>query len=131
MSTDSKFTHGDLVIVLSHSPGEATMSWHGSSDARNPAEFLEPIFRHVVAVSRGRRRTVTVDLTKLEYMNSSTVSPIINLLKTLNAEGIKSRVVFSDAEWQQVHMRCMRTITRVLANVEVEGSPRLPGQASG
>ena len=67
---------------------------------------------------------VTVDFRTLDYMNASTVSPILSLLKTLDKKGIETLVLFSNADWQVTHLRCLRTVTRVLTHITVEGRAR-------
>ena len=120
MAAETRFEHADLTILLTETAREATMSWRGTSDARDPKAFLEPVFSRVIDKVKGR--DLTIDFTGLEFMNSSTVSPIIALLKQLNENGIKSHVVFNNEDWQVVHMRCLRTIATVLRNVEVRGT---------
>ena len=121
MAAKTTFEHADLTILLTETVRGATMSWRGTSDARDPSAFLEPVFGRVIDLVGGR--DLTIDFTGLEFMNSSTVSPIIALLKKLNEKGIRSRVVFGSDDWQRVHMRCLRTITRVLQNVQICSTP--------
>ncbi|MBN2196935.1 MAG: anti-sigma factor antagonist [Polyangiaceae bacterium] len=119
MTEPSRFENADLAIVLSETDDEVTVSLLGSSDARDPEEFLQPVFQRVMRHIEGR--SLIIDLTSLEFMNSSTVSPIIALVKTLDSRKVETRVRFGVEEWQQVHLRCMRTITRMLGHVQVEG----------
>lgn len=116
-----KFEHGGLEIVLSRSGNVGTMAWRGSSDSRSPGEFLESVFRR--AIEHAPRCELVIDFTALEFMNSSTVSPIIAFLKDANLKRIQCRVVFSDAEWQRPHMRCLRAITSVLPHISVDCCP--------
>ena len=127
MLAEKRYERGELVILFTQTEREAKMIWRGASDARDPNAFLEPVFNKVMADLD--ERSLTIDFTDLEFMNSSTVSPIISLLKTLDARGIKSRVVFGAEDWQQVHLRCLRTITRVLKHVQVSGSTPPPSRA--
>lgn len=121
MIAETRFENAELAIVLSETDSDVTLHWHGSSDSRDPGEFLEPVFQKTTRRLKGR--PLTLDFSHLEFMNSSTVSPIISLLKTLNGKQMRVRVVFGREEWQQVHVRCMRTITRTLQHVEVLGPP--------
>jgi hypothetical protein len=116
--TNIKFKQGELVIAFERLGDQATMVWRGISDSRNPDEFLEPVFRHVLSKAQGCQ--LEIDFTGLEFMNSSTVSPIISLLRKLDAAKISTSVVFSDVDWQQTHMRCLRTIARVMPSVIVD-----------
>jgi len=114
------YEFGTLRVLTRRANDRGTVTWLGSSDARNPSEFLNPLAETIVEEMRGA--TVTVDFRKLEFMNSSTVSPIINLIRKLEANSIDARVIFVDGNWQRPHLRCMKTITRAFKHVKVNGS---------
>jgi hypothetical protein len=65
---------------------------------------------------------VTVDFTKLEYMNSATVSPLINFVKALDGTCKRIMVLFSETDWQRTHLQCMRAIATTLRNTMVDSS---------
>jgi hypothetical protein len=119
------FEQDKLRIVVTKSGSTAHVEWFGMSDARNPAAFLAPVLNNLVETLKGQ--DVTVDFTKIEYMNSSTVSSIISLVKGLNGTAEKVVVLFADNDWQRIHLRCMRTITRSLKRVEVRGDGNTGG----
>jgi hypothetical protein len=66
---------------------------------------------------------VTVDFSKLEYMNSATVSPLINFVKTLDGICTRILVLFSETDWQRTHLQCMRAIATTLRHVAVQSTP--------
>ena len=112
------FEQDELSISVQRSRGAAVVVWRGVSDARNPGEFLKPMAERLVPQLKGTK--VTVDFRLLEYMNSATVAPLIQFVKSLDANGSAVTVVFSDIDWQRVHMNCMKSIARTLGNVRVE-----------
>jgi hypothetical protein len=120
-SDDMKFEQGGLIIALNRTESIAKMTWRGTSDSRDPSEFLDPVFRRVL--EEVSNRELVIDFSCLEFMNSSTVSPIIALLKNANSRGITCSVQFSDIDWQRTHMRCLQTIARVLPHVRVDSLP--------
>ena len=77
-----QFEQDGLVINASRTNGKGTVAWRGVSDSRTPGVFLRPVLRELSEKMKGAE--VTVDFTKLEYMNSATVSPLINFVKTLD-----------------------------------------------
>jgi hypothetical protein len=113
----SRYEQDGLLILLTKMGKKALVTWQGASDARDPSAFLGPVFERLLVEVKGC--DVTIDFSALEYMNSSTVSPIVTLLKALNAQGIHAQVLFSNVDWQQTHRRCMLAITRVLPHVKV------------
>jgi hypothetical protein len=119
--TDLEFEHGGLRIEVFRSEKKATILWSGVSDSRNPGALLNGVLLRMVDELEGCK--VTVDFRRLQYMNSSTVPPIINLIKRLNARAISCLVLYADSDWQRTQLRCMQTIARTLPHVQVEGRP--------
>jgi hypothetical protein len=116
---DTTFKQDGLCIRVVRSGDNGQMLWSGHSDSRMPHVFLDPIVRRVVEVMVGA--TLTIDFRGLEYMNSSTVSSILNLLKALDRAKVETVAIFANSDWQATHLRCMRTVTRALRNITVEG----------
>ena len=110
-----------LIFSVARSGRTATIGLRGVSDARFPGHFLNPLIEEWV--DKLKDSEVTVDLRQLEYMNSATVMPIINMVKRLDANGMPVRVVFLDIDWQRIHGNCMSAIARTLKNVRVERQP--------
>lgn len=112
------FEHEGLVIDCDDSGESATIRWKGISDTRDPAAQLTPFFAGLVLHLRGR--PVLVDFRELEYMNSAVVSPLIHLVKNLDAAGARTTLLFDTAvPWQKANAHCMRAIGRTLSNVQV------------
>jgi anti-anti-sigma regulatory factor len=126
-NTDLNFEQGGLRIEVFRSEGKATIQWSGESDARNPGALLNGVLLRIVDALDGCK--VTVDFRRLQYMNSSTVPPIINLVKRLNARGISCLVLYADGDWQRTQLRCMQTIARTLPHVQVESRGLALGQS--
>jgi hypothetical protein len=115
-----QFEQDGLVINASRVNGNGTVSWVGVSDSRTPGTFLRPVLSELSEKMKGAE--VTVDFSKLEYMNSATVSPLINFVKSLDGGCTRIRVLFSDVDWQRTHLQCMRAIASTLRNVSVDST---------
>ena len=116
-----QFEQDGLIISASRANGKGTVAWCGVSDSRTPGIFLRPVLREVSEKMKGAE--VTVDFTKLEYMNSATVSPLINFVKTLDGICTRILVLFAETDWQRTHLQCMRAIATTLRHVAVESTP--------
>jgi hypothetical protein len=116
-----QFTQDGLVISASRSNARGTVAWAGISDSQTPAMFLRPVLKDVLDKMKGA--DVTLDFTKLEYMNSATVSPLIQFVKALDGACAHTRVLFSQADWQRTHLQCMRAIATTLKRVTVDSAP--------
>ena len=115
-----QFEQDGLVISASRVNGKGTVAWCGVSDSRTPGLFLRPVLRDLLEKMKGAE--VTVDFTKLEYMNSATVSPLINFVKALDGTCKRIMVLFSETDWQRTHLQCMRAIATTLRNVLVDSA---------
>jgi hypothetical protein len=114
-----EYEQDGLCVQVARSEGQLSVSLLGVSDSRSPSVFLNPVIEQVVRDARGV--PVTIDFTGLEYMNSATVTPLINLVKALDDAQCSVLLVFSGADWQRTHLQCMHAISRTLSNVRVEG----------
>lgn len=112
------YRNENLTLVVTASGGTATVSWRGVSDSRFPAQFLGPIIDELG--NDLQRLDVVIDLRELKYMNSSSVLPLIALIKRLDGNGKSVRVRFQNVDWQRTHHNCMSAMARTLKNVHIE-----------
>jgi hypothetical protein len=114
-------TFGNLEIEVS-SPieGFAVVQWRGESDAMEPGKALSPYLKEVAQSLRGKN--VEVRFGDLRYMNSSTVTPLMQFLKELaEAAGAVTVLYRQDLQWQVTSFRAMRVAARKWNNVRVVG----------
>lgn len=96
------------------------MEWLGRSESRNPADHLNPYLDNFIDKIQGKN--LLIDYTNLEFMNSSTVPPIIKLIKSCSTSGIKVTVHFSkNVEWQSASFKPLQTVCMSLNNISIEG----------
>jgi hypothetical protein len=115
------FEQDGLVINASRTNARGTVSWSGVSDAQTPGVFLRPVLKDILDKMKGAE--VTVEFTRLQYMNSATVSPMIQFVKALDGSCTRVLVLFADSDWQRTHLQCMRAIATTLKRVTVESAP--------
>lgn len=97
-----------------------TMSWLGKSESREPSAVLNPYLAKTIDAISGKG--MVVDFTKLEYMNSSTVPPIIQLIKNLNSKSIATKIYYDkESKWQAASFKALETISKALSSIEVIG----------
>lgn len=107
-----------LSIQVSSSPAGFTMAWRGISDTREPDLVLVPFMQQLARKMRGK--SVIVDFTAFEYMNSATVAPIVQFIKLLDAGETSTVLVYNtNVSWQRVSYVCMKAVARTLTHVEV------------
>src|SRR5579871_4910179 len=116
-----QFEQDGLIINASRANGKGTVAWSGVSDSRTPGNFLRPVLKDISDKLKGAE--VTVDFSKLEYMHSATVSPLINFVKALDGSCARTMVLFAENDWQRTHLQCMRAIATTLRNTQVTSTP--------
>jgi hypothetical protein len=113
------YEENDLAITISRTSTTATITWHGSSNSRDPSQFIDSVA--VKLIDSFKDKSVTLDISKLKYMNSATVVPLLSWIKRLDASVVATRVLYDEeVDWQRVNFRCMKTIARTLTHVRVE-----------
>jgi anti-anti-sigma regulatory factor len=115
---EQTYQHEGLTLVVRRLGTKATVLWQGVSDSRHPAQFLNPVIDELG--DSLQNTDVTIDLRHLQYMNSSTVQPLIAMIRRLDANGRPVRVVFLDVDWQRTHRNCMSAMARTFKNVQIE-----------
>jgi len=74
------FTDKTLTIDLTESNDRIDLVWQGKSNDRDPARFLMPILQSALQRGGNGKKLIVIDFSALEYMNSSTFSPLVRML---------------------------------------------------
>lgn len=122
MKTQSEvFSKDGLVISITKTEALVTLTWEGISDAREPDLVLGPLMRRLAAELKGR--PVTMDFHRFEYMNSATVSLIVQLIKLLDGQGVLITLIYdTQVSWQRINYQCMKAIARSLNHLQVKAA---------
>jgi hypothetical protein len=111
-------TFGALKILVKNDENKTMISFVGRSDDRNPAKFLNPFFDELVNELDGE---LDVEFRELEFMNSSTVPPLLHFIKNLDKKGIQSCFYYSkDSRWQTASFKALKTISEALKSIRIE-----------
>jgi anti-anti-sigma regulatory factor len=114
------FSKDGLTIQISKIDGGVTMAWEGISDAREPERVLGTLLRRLATELKGQN--ATMDFRRFEYMNSATVSLIIQFIKLLDEQGTPLTLIYdTEVGWQRINCQCMRAIARTLNHLQVKG----------
>ena len=117
---DLDLKEGNLEIKVDETGGKNLMKWIGKSDERDPSSLLNPYFNNILDNLAGKE--LEIKFAELEYMNSSTVPPIIQLIKNLNTKSIKTRITYDkNSKWQAASFKALETIVRTMDNIDVSG----------
>lgn len=102
---EERFSTGALTIDAEFAgPGSAlTLKWRGKSTDRMASKLLAPFLG--AAIDRARTLGVPLELhvEGLDYLNSSTVTAIIQLIKDARGKSVRLAVVFDPRlRWQRL-----------------------------
>ena len=108
-----------LEIVISKVGNKTSVAWIGQSDEVNPGLILNPYLDSLVEKLKGGG--VIVAFEKLDYMNSSTVIPIIRFITSLNDSGIKTTVTYDKkSKWQASSFKMLESLSLMLTHISIE-----------
>lgn len=112
---------GSLHIeLLRESPEQLRMVWRGRSEDRDPADYLNPFLISSIEVLSDE--LLVCDFRELEYINSSTIPPILRMIKKLHIDGKSARIVYdSNSSWQTASFTAFRIITDTMNLIEISG----------
>ncbi len=111
-------------LTLEVRPGERATEivWIGKSTAREPGTFITPILNEVLKESEGERRAIVMDFRQLEYMNSSTITPIIRMLNEAKRGTATISVLYqAKARWQELSFSALTIFQTDDKRIEIRG----------
>lgn len=109
----------DLTIESLRQSDQLVVRWLGRSEDKDPARTLQPLLDQVCDQFRNAR-AVELDFRSLEYMNSSTVRPILNLVRRASSDAGSVRVRYDASKsWQRLSFLAIGAALHSLTNVQV------------
>ena len=102
---DDRFSNGVLTIDAEFvGPGSPlTLTWRGKSTDRAASKLLGPFL--IASIDRARTLGVPVEMhfEKLDYLNSSTVTAIIQIAQDARRKSVRLAIVFDPSlRWQRL-----------------------------
>lgn len=117
-----RWEEGALVLELVRSGGELRLGWRGKSADREPGRFLVPVLSDAIEQARGEGATLVLDFRELEYMNSSTFTPVVKAIGDARKAGIPVVLEYSlERKWQALSFSALRTFETLDGRVQVQG----------
>jgi hypothetical protein len=98
------------------------VSWIGKSTAREPGTFLSPILTDVLKQSKAANAAISMDFRQLEYMNSSTITPVIRMLNEAKRGDTRVAILYQDKlRWQELSFSALRIFQTDDKRIEIRG----------
>jgi hypothetical protein len=119
MSEIKSYQENLLKIEVKFDESEILIKWLGESKDREPTKFLTPIFDSIY--TRNQTKPLVMDFTHFEYMNSSTVTPIVKQLERAKKENRKVTIQYKKGlKWQELSFAALK-VFNIPGLIEVIG----------
>jgi len=111
-----------LQIEVIENKNSITMVWTGKSTNRKPSEFISPILADTIKKSNATKKRIMLDFRKLDYMNSSTITPIIKILERAKRGAIQITLLYNRSlKWQDLSFSALEIFQTKDSKVEIKG----------
>ena len=118
----SKWAEGPLSIELVNEGARLCLGFVGKSSDREPGRFIMPVLQDAIERARAANAALVLDFCGLEYMNSSTFTPVVKSLGVARAAGISVVLQYSLArKWQALSFSALRTFETLDGRIQVQG----------
>jgi hypothetical protein len=117
-----QYAQGELTLELSRSPTELRLAWRGKSADREPGRFLMPVLNEALAKAKAEAVPLALDFTGLDYMNSSTFTPVVKALDESRRLAVPLVLEYSlSRKWQALSFSALRTFETLDGRIKVRG----------
>jgi hypothetical protein len=117
-----RWKEGELSLEAHPRAGELRLIWRGRSADREPGKFLLPVLSALVEDCRRSAEKLCLDFSALEYMNSSTFTPIVKTIDEARRAGVGIALEYSQAKkWQALSFSALRTFETADGRIAVLG----------
>jgi hypothetical protein len=111
-----------LQIEVIENKNSISMVWTGKSTNRKPSEFISPILADTIKKSNATKKRIILDFRKLDYMNSSTITPIIKILERAKRGAIQITLLYNRSlKWQDLSFSALEIFQTKDSKVEIKG----------
>src|SRR5262245_13666001 len=116
------YSEDQLRLEVSDEDSRIEVRWFGKSVQRNPNRFIIPVLSDAVKRASDENKTVVWDFTQLEYMNSSTITPVIKTLEMVKKGSGKVKLVYNKGKkWQDLSFSALRIFETKDGRIQVSG----------
>jgi hypothetical protein len=117
-----RFVQGELTLELTRSGSELRLAWQGKSAERDPSRFLVPILEQAMEIARNGKLPLVLDFSALDYMNSSTFTPVVKALDESRRLSVPVVLEYSlSRKWQALSFSALRTFETLDGRIKVRG----------
>ena len=122
MGKKESFVSNLLKIEVQEKNDSIITNWTGKSVDRNPSKFISPLLVDLLKRSNEAKKQIILDFQKLDYMNSSTITPIIKILERAKKGKVEITVIYNKLlKWQDLSFSALKIFQTKDKRVEIKG----------
>lgn len=115
------FTDNGLSITVRENE-QIYVEWQGKSTARDPGRFILPVLSQALGRADQQGKEVVFDFCHLEYMNSSTVTPLIRILDRAKKGSTVLTVIYNRSlKWQTLNFTALEVFHTQDEHIHIRG----------
>lgn len=122
MESKKKHSFNQLTIEVTNKGDKLELVWLGRSTDRNPGAFLRPLLMDAINDAKKENKPVEINFKSLEFMNSSTITPVIKILEFSRQNKINLRIIYNNQEkWQELSFAALKIFQTDDKSIEITG----------
>ena len=122
MNDNQIFENGLLKLEVVENSDAISVDWQGKSTERNPGAFLTPILLKILKNSSDTNKRIILDFRNLQYMNSSTITPIIKILERAKKSNKYLTVLYNKSlKWQELNFSAIEIFQTKDQRIQIKG----------
>jgi len=123
MSNIETYTNNLLTIEVEENGSKITVTFTGKSAEREPGIFITPILTEALQNGRRFNKNLIMNFELLDYMNSSTITPIIKILETAKSGDGKILITYNRSKkWQDLCFSALKIFETKDRRIEITGN---------
>ena len=116
------YTDDALALRLFETDDAVRLEWSGMSMAREPGKFISPILARALDLGLQSNKPLVIDFKSLEYLNSSTITPVIRILEHARRGHSAVRIVYDRSlKWQALSFTALELFRTPDGRIDVRG----------
>jgi len=117
------FSNEGFQLEVQYQDHAVEVVWTGRSTARDPVAFIGPVLSEALARSVEGDKQLVLDFQALEYMNSSTITPVIRILHEAKRGKHRVLVLYNKAaKWQELSFSALTIFETNDEHIAIRGA---------
>ena len=110
-----------LRIEVEEDESTIYIKWLGKSVDREPGIFVTPILSRAIEKGEGGKKVI-MDFCNLEFMNSSTITPISKIMESAKSGNCRLSILYTQSiNWQELSFSALKIFETSDRRIEIAG----------